>query len=88
MACEHANFAANVNCIRFEDKQGYMAEVTIQCQDCGVPFRFLGLPPGIDFGSPTVSVDALTVHLPIAPQGEVVSFLDGAPQGFSIRKVG
>lgn len=88
MKCEHKNFAANVQVNRIEDNGRFMADVSVCCIDCGTPFRFIGLPAGMDYNSPCVSVDACEARMPIAPKGEVVSELEGGPQGFSVRKVG
>ena len=57
MTCEHKNFAANVTVNRIEDAGRFMADVTVRCIDCNTPFRFIGLPAGMDYNSPCVSVD-------------------------------
>lgn len=93
MRCEHHDFAANVEVGRIQDGEGgpvvkYMADVRIVCADCGTPFRFIGLPSGVDYKSPMVSVNGEELRAPIAPQGEVASVLEGGDDvGFTIRKV-
>jgi hypothetical protein len=70
MVCEHLGFAAEVNVNRIADEGQplrFVAEVQIRC-DCGEAFRFLGVPPGLDFERPTVSVDGLTLNAPIEPE--------------------
>ena len=91
MICPHMNFMADVDVARITSDDGvvyrYSADVKVKCNDCGLPFRFVGLPVGLDFNSPTVNVDATEARLPLAPKGEVLSELEGTPIGFSIRKV-
>lgn len=91
-ACEHLDFAAEVIVNRITDGEvgkvmWYMADVRMKCVRCGTPFRFIGLPAGMDYNSPCVSVDACEARMPIAPKGEVLSELEGGVVGFSIRKV-
>lgn len=84
--CSHPDFRANVTVSRLQDSGRFSADVTIRCAACGVPFRFLGLPAGLDLNGAAVSVDGTEARLAIAPPGEVNSFMDGAPQGFSVRR--
>ncbi len=72
MACQHMNFAANVNVGRLTDGDdgpvtGYTAGVQVKCADCGLPFRFIGLPAGNHYAEPRVSVDATELRAPIEP---------------------
>lgn len=88
--CEHLNFAAEVDVNRLPQVEGgpvkrYVADVRIRCVECGVAFRFIGLPAGLDLNGAAVSIDATEAHLAIAPKGEVVSVLEGGVVGFSIR---
>lgn len=55
--CEHRQFQASVNVNRLEDSGRFMADVAIVCEECGLPFSFLGLPPGVDMEGATVSID-------------------------------
>lgn len=68
--CEHFNFDASVRVARLEDIGRFMAEVRIVCKDCGVPMQFMGLPTGLNFGGPTVSLDGLEANLAIYPEGQ------------------
>lgn len=91
LECLHENFEANVDVSRLPDEEGgpvkrYQADVRIRCTQCGVPFRFIGLPAGLDLNGAAVSVDACEARLAIAPKGEVVSVLEGGVVGFSVRK--
>lgn len=84
--CSHFNFNADVKVGRLESGR-FTADIKINCAECGLPFRFLGLPPGLDLEGACVSVDGEEARMAIAPKGEVSSFLDGGcPVGFTIRK--
>ena len=85
-ACQHENFSANVVVNRLRDSGRFQADVTIKCEDCGVPFRFIGLPAGLDLEGAATSADATEARLAVATKGEVISMVDGAPVGFSIRR--
>lgn len=91
MECEHRNFTASVAVARITHGDGgqvyrYQADVRVNCVDCGLPFRFIGLPAGLDLDGAATSVDALEARLAIAPKGEVLSEIEGTPIGFSIRR--
>lgn len=88
--CPHMHFVADVAVGRLEpskagEKMRFCADVKIQCSDCGLPFRFIGLPAGLDLNGAATSIDATEARLAIAPKGEVVSVLEGGVSGFSIR---
>jgi hypothetical protein len=68
MSCTHLNFRAQVKVARLEDSGQFMADITVQCQDCGKPFQFLGLEPGLDTQGARVSVDGLEARIGICPQ--------------------
>lgn len=68
--CQHENFAVNVEVTRMEDKELFAADVTIKCADCQQPFKFLGLPCGLDLQGATTSVDQTEARLAIAPYDE------------------
>lgn len=67
--CEHKDFTADVQVNRLEDSGRFTADVRVTCAECRTPFRFIGLPAGVDLNSPTVSTDATEGRFPIAPQG-------------------
>jgi hypothetical protein len=71
--CEHKTFDAKVAVARIEDIGRFVAEVTIRCVDCGVPFQFMGMQPGFNYHGPTVRLDGLQADLPICPQGALPS---------------
>ena len=84
--CDHEDFAASVDVHRLDDVRRFQADVRVQCRECGKPFRFIGLPAGVDLNGASTSADATEARLAIAPLGEVLSVLEDAPTGFSIRK--
>lgn len=73
-----------------EDTGRYMAEIRISCTQCGLPFQFLGLEPGLDLNGARVSVDGLEANIAICPIGKEPSPLDNLMINFgsgSRRKV-
>ena len=92
MRCQHNSFSASVDVARILHDESadapcrYTADVRIQCADCGVPMRFLGVPAGVDLNGAAVSVDGCEGRFAIAPKGDVLTVLDGAPVGFTVRK--
>lgn len=90
MKCEHLNFRAMVKVGRLSKEEGgpiknYMADITICCSDCGLPFQFLGLEPGVDLQGARVSIDNLEAHLGICPQGSQPNHLDNIAVNFNLR---
>jgi hypothetical protein len=67
------NFAAKVAVARLESSDmlpmRFVAEVTIACADCSTRFQFRRLQPGMDTDGATMSIDALTAHSAIVPEG-------------------
>lgn len=81
--CAHMNFNANVVVNRLEDIGRFSADVTINCTECGMPFRFCGLPMGLNLNGAAVSVDGLEARLSILPEDRIPSPLEGI-QGYKI----
>lgn len=71
--CSHLTFDASVGVHRLEDTGQFMAEVKVWCRDCGEPFQFLGLEPGLDMAGTRVSVDGLEANMAIAPSSKTMS---------------
>lgn len=69
-SCAHHNFDATCRVARLEDTGRFVLEVTVKCTDCGRPFQFLGLQPGLNFDGATVSLDGLEANLAICPEGQ------------------
>lgn len=74
--CPHMNHSvfASVGRIQKSDLEpetivAYTADIKIQCRDCGQPYEFLGLPNGMSFYQPTVSIDGLELRAPLAIPG-------------------
>ena len=72
MTCEHNSFAAHVDVHRLSHVDGgpitgYSAEIHIKCVECGLPFRFLGLPFGSHHAEPRLSADSTELRAPIEP---------------------
>lgn len=89
LRCPHLNFSANVDVNRLEDSGRFSADVRIICADCGEPFRFLGLPCGLDLNGAAVSADGTEAHLAIGTAETVANILDGdCPVGFTVRREG
>jgi hypothetical protein len=84
--CPHESFDAKVDVYHLTDTGRFSADVRIKCRQCGTPFRFIGLPCGLDLNGAAVNPDATEARLAIAPKGEVIPMVDGAPMGFSVRR--
>ena len=69
-ACLHEHTQISADVARIEDEGVFMADLRIQCADCGEPFRFLGLPYGLSFQHPALSPDGLELRAPMEPEGE------------------
>lgn len=86
--CNHSNFMTEVEINRLGDHSPvrFCADIRIRCEDCGLPFRFIGLPAGVDLNGAATSVDATEGRFAIAPKGEVISVIEGGVSGFSVRR--
>jgi hypothetical protein len=76
MTCEHFNFQVKAEVNRLTREEGgpvigYGCDVTVHCRDCGLPFRWLGLPSGVSKGQPTTSIDGLEMRGLIAPGADL-----------------
>lgn len=67
LLCPHLQFRADVAVSRIEDKGRFMADVRIECADCGLPFSFNGLPAGLDVEGAACSFDGLEGRFSIVP---------------------
>jgi hypothetical protein len=75
--CPHTELASEARIVKFDDTQQFMAEFTVRCALCGIPFRFLGPPTGLSMTHPTVDVPATTLHAPIAPGERAIADVPG-----------
>lgn len=89
--CLHENFNVSAEIVRLmasdgqEPPERFAADIRVTCRDCGLPFRFIGLPHGVDFNGAAVSADGTEGRFCIAPKGEVLTMLDGVT-GFTARR--
>ncbi len=89
MSCEHYSFRVDAEVSRLEDSGRFQLDIRVICDECGLPFRFIGLPAGLDLNGAAVSADAEEGRFAIAPKGQVIPALEGGtPVGFSVRKEG
>lgn len=70
--CEHMNFVADIEVYRGTDDEGgpatrFSAEISVKCDDCKLPFSFLGVPFGMVLTRPTSSVPGTELRAPIQP---------------------
>lgn len=68
--CTHESFLVDAKIARVLDVGKFVAEIRICCQDCGEPFRFVGVPAGVSYARPMVSIDGLELNAPIEPEVE------------------
>lgn len=67
--CEHERFSSHVEIFQIEGSDQYQLEITVNCDDCGVAFEFLGMPFGERMHGPAMSVDCRQARLPMVPAG-------------------
>jgi len=90
--CNHLEFDVSVECGRMLGNDGkeppvrFTASISIRCRNCELPFRFIGLPHGVDLNGAAVSVSGETAELTMLPKGEVINALDDIT-GFTIKRV-
>lgn len=87
LKCPHELFRADVAVNRLSDSGRFNADIRIRCEQCGEPFRFLGLPAGIDLNGAAVSADGTEARLAIGTAETVANIIDGdCPVGFTVRR--
>lgn len=85
--CAHEQFDSLVTVNRLEDSVRFVADVRIKCAQCGEPFRFLGLPTGLDLNGASVSVDGQEARLAIGTRETVANIIETpGPEMFTVRK--
>ncbi len=74
--CPHLNHNIFASIARIQKSElepetiiAYSADIKIECRDCGQPFEFIGLPNGMSFYRPTVSINGLELRVPLAIPG-------------------
>lgn len=93
-SCEHLNFAASVEVARITKVDGgpaveFMADITVHCAECHLPFRWRGLPMGMSYDKPMVSIDGYELRAPLEPDvSESIARLERLePRGFTISAI-
>lgn len=74
--CKHEAFKAKVDINRISDTGRFMADVTINCSQCGEPFQFIGLEPGLNMNGAAVSLDGIEARMAILPTSQAMSPLE------------
>jgi len=87
--CEHENFGALVEVNRLQgrsgDTEGYKADITVTCTDCGEPFTWMGnLKVGALADEVTTDVTGVVLCAPLRPQSADPKFGMGIV-GFAMR---
>lgn len=89
--CPHMNFGAKADIHRLTKEDGrvtgYIAEFTVTCTDCGTPFQFLGLNPGMDTRGATVSMDGREARIALAPEGQEMNPLERMVFSINAKRV-
>ncbi len=68
-----------------EDVGRYTADIRIVCQKCQTPFRFLGLPIGLDLTGAAVSPDGTEGRFSLAPGREPIPNVGDGVIGFGVK---
>ena len=87
IVCKHETFSANVAVNRLEDSGRFLAEITVSCSQCEMPFRFLGLTIGLDTAGARISPSGTEARIAIAPLGEEQPDYSGVT-GFEMKITG
>ncbi len=86
MSCKHEDQKMDGKCTFLTDTERWMVDIKIKCEKCGVSFKFLGLPAGLNYEKPTVDIAGTTIQLPVYPDGEEPPPLPlNGPKGFSVK---
>lgn len=87
--CRHEDFAvfAEVNRVTAGDDDptvvAFSVDIRIDCAQCGEPFRWTGLQPGLSRSKPMCNVDETELRAPIRPSSADPGFGTGLP-GFAV----
>lgn len=69
--CPHGRVHFHHDVTHMTDNNVVMLELTARCEDCEQPLAFLGeFPVGVSFERATLSIDRLTLSLPMITPGE------------------
>lgn len=70
MPCQHANVRLSARGQPFFDSNVILMEACFYCADCGIKFRSVGVPDGVNTDAPGSLAAGLITILPIVPLGE------------------
>ena len=62
--CPHSDFKSRIAVNKIEDGNIIIADISIECIDCGAEFCFQGLNAGVDPKNPSVSVLGTELRVP------------------------
>lgn len=88
--CAHEQFAANVQVTRVQDGAqepigAFVAEITVECAACKLPFRWIGPDMGMSYDHPMVNVNRRSLLAPMEPDtAEAIHRIAGA-RGYMIK---
>ncbi len=73
--CKHEDFSVTANVTRLTEGDddgpvnGFIMDLRCSCTQCGINFKFVGLPKGMDLKGAAMSFDCEEAHLAISPDG-------------------
>jgi len=75
--CDHLSFSIQSKVARLTDTEDgpakdFMLELRISCNECGLPFEFIGVRNGISFTEPRSNISKQELCLPIKPTTDPV----------------
>lgn len=73
MRCSHTKFESVVSVARTENSR-FLASIKIKCANCGEPFRFFGLSPGMDLNGARASADGVEAKLAIGTDESLAEY--------------
>ncbi len=75
--CKHEVFHVEASVTQLTDGDdgpvvGFEFGGKVDCLDCGEPFAFIGLPPGLTTGAPTTAALGRELKCPIVPASQAL----------------
>ena len=67
--CKHEGHLVDAHVTFLDDANRWVVSFKLRCAQCGEAFRFIGLPAGVSFAHPTVSITGTELIVPIEPEG-------------------
>lgn len=71
--CDHMQIDSECRVVLLDGTGHRIAEFSVRCARCGIPFHFLGAPTGLSMAKPTVDVPGTTLHAPIRAGGRTLA---------------